>query len=139
MTMRRVIRGVPLIAALALLVAAAARADVPSPSTSTVPPLLLVVGNDGLGTPDPVGAFTVVVRKLIGTPMPGAVVTLDFQNCPDLAFCADQHDPNVIVDCGYHTIRGFTDGTGTCTFHVLGCGRGGGGSVLACGTSATCP
>jgi hypothetical protein len=114
--------------AVGLLIAVEALADVPSPSTSSVPDLLTLVGRDGVGAIDPADPFTVVVRKLSGNPVPGAYVILDFVDCTDLRFCTDQGDPNVTVVCENRAIRAFADGQGQVTLRIAGCAVNSGAS-----------
>ena len=64
--------------------------------------------------------FTVVTRGFAGQPWPDVSVVLDFHNCPDLRFCSDQGDPNIVFDCTSRTIRGMTAADGHVTFRVLG-------------------
>ncbi len=129
--MRRVPHITVFVAAIGLLVAIrlpVARASPPMPQSSTVPPMLLVVGTDGAGHPDPAGAFTVVARRLSGIPVAGASVDLSFSDCPDLKICTDQRASNVYVDCVNKIVRGIADMNGSVTFYVLGCARNFGGS-----------
>jgi hypothetical protein len=105
---------------LGLLIALPAFASAPDPSQCTVPDLLTLVGRDGGGTVDPAAPFTVVVRRPSGLLMEGASVVLDFSACTDLRICADQGDPNVLVDCSSHAVRGITDHFGQVTLRVAG-------------------
>src|SRR5262245_61418153 len=93
-------------------------ADVPSPFDSTVPDLLTMAARNGSGAVDISFPFSVVIRKLSGRPFANASVVLDFSACPDLRFCTNQGDPNVLTDCGSRTIRAITDNLGQLTFHV---------------------
>jgi hypothetical protein len=80
-----------------------------------------VVGNTG-GVPDPVGQFCVTVRDFNNVPHEGTSVVLDFADC-DLQLCADQLDPDVIVDCVSHTVRKLSDVNGVACFSVQGTSR----------------
>jgi hypothetical protein len=131
--MKRLPLLVPMIALVAAAASSIAAADVPSAQTSIVPAMLTVVGRSGSGAADPVGAFTVVVKKLSGNPVPGADVVLAFYNCPDMHVCTDQGDPNVVVQCQFGVLRAQADGTGTVTFRVIGCAGNSGNSPGATG------
>jgi hypothetical protein len=113
---------------LGLLIALPALASAPDPSQCTVPDLLTLVGRNGGGTVDPAAPFTVVVRRPSGLLMEGASVVLDFSACTDLRICVDQGNPNVIVDCQYHTVRGLTDHFGQVTLRVAGSAANNGAS-----------
>ena len=106
--------------ACGLFAAFPALAGVPSPETSTVPDLLMLVAHDGSGNVDSAYPFTVVVRWHSGRPFENAAVVLDFSGCPDLRICADQGDPAVLVDCTSRTVRGLSDLNGQVTFRVAG-------------------
>ena len=124
-----------LLVTLCLSLAAQAMAKIPDPANSVVPDLITLVGCGASGTPDPLGAFTVVVRDYGGMPHAGQVVVLDFQACPDLRVCAEQSDPNVLVDCASRTVRTFTDSDGRVTLRVIGCATNTGASPGSIGPS----
>jgi hypothetical protein len=107
-------------AALCILVALPARADVPSAGASSVPGQLTIAARNGSGAVDPSYPFAIVVRHIDGRPFPGASVVLDFSGCTDLRFCTDQGDPNLTVDCTYRALRAISDNLGRVTFHVCG-------------------
>lgn len=91
---------VPLVLlAILLCCSKPALADPPYFGNSTLPNNLLVVGNDGAGTPDPVGRYLVTVRDLANNPAVGVSVTFDWSFCPGLRLCADQHQPGVALVC----------------------------------------
>src|SRR5205823_4880991 len=68
------------IACLACLIAPAARAALPSPSTSTVDPCLRVCPAGGM-------TFHVVVRDYANNPQPGSLVVIDLCSCPGVVLC----------------------------------------------------
>ncbi|MBI5710355.1 MAG: hypothetical protein HZC42_08650 [Candidatus Eisenbacteria bacterium] len=132
-------RGSVILAAAGVLIllgpeGAGARVDCPpSPSASTAPAAILVVGRH-LGEPDPAGMFAVTVRELAGSPVPGSMVVVDFSGCDDLRLCQEQA-PGEIVDCASHTVRGFTGADGVARFVITGAARnlrGGAGAGAGC-------
>ena len=139
--MTGLVRKATLLTAAGLLIASAAMAGVPSPSNSTIPSCITLVGSLA-GVPDAVGTFTVIVRDLANNPLNGASVVIDLSNCTDLAICSNQLDAGALVNCAAKTTRKFTDITGTVTFIVLGGSNGagnattllGGGRIFANGT-----
>ena len=130
--MTGLVRKATLLTAAGLLVASAAMAGVPSPTLSTTPSCITLVGSLS-GTPDAAGQFTVVVRDLAGNPLNGASVVIDLSNCLDLAICDDQLDANALVNCGAKTTRKFTNALGSVTFIVLGGSNGGGNASTLLG------
>jgi hypothetical protein len=106
-------------AILVLLVAslfapATSSAAVPAPPLCTVPPCLTVC---------PAGdrPFSVVVRDIVGLPIPGSTVQLFLANCPDavVALCADcAQAPG--YDAGTRTFTRISDASGTATFQICG-------------------
>jgi pimeloyl-ACP methyl ester carboxylesterase len=119
-----------------------ATACVPSWAMSTTPTTIWLVGSSR-GVPDARhGQFKVVVRDLANNPLNGASVVIDLSYCPDLAICADQMDPDAMVNCAAKTIRKFTNAQGEATFTVLGHSTGaadattlaGGARIYANGT-----
>ncbi len=117
---------------LCLGLAAKATAGIPDPPNSDCPPLLTLVGFGPDGAPDPLGIFTVNVRNV---PWPNATVALDFSGCPDIRVCADQHDPNVTVDCVAHRINGRANANRQATFRVVGFAANQGASPGSIGSS----
>ena len=107
--------------------ASASRSSMSLPGTvnCTVPPMIRLVGARGGVPASAFGKFTVVVRDLANNPMPGASVVIDLASCYDLAVCADQHDPNVVVNCVAKTVRAFTGADGSVQFTLLGQGYNG--------------
>lgn len=105
------------------------------PCNSDAPGLIILVGLGADGSADPLGAFTVNVRDFNNVPVENSQVVLDFSGCPDSRLCADQHDPNVTVNCAAHSISRLTNVNGQATFRVLGCAIHQGaspGSIGAC-------
>src|SRR5215831_1901193 len=89
-----------LVFGLLALIPTNSRAGGPSPSLSTTPGLIRLVGASA-GVPDAAhGQFTVVARDPASNPLNGASIVIDLSNCPDLALCADQMDDNALVNCG---------------------------------------
>lgn len=120
---------------LYLGVAAEARAKLPDPSNSEVPDLITLVARGADGVADPLGTFTVAVRNYVNMPIQGAYVRLHFQNCPDIRMCADQGDPNLLVDCGNRMVSAVTDQAGRATFRVIGSATNSGASPGSIGPS----
>jgi hypothetical protein len=121
------------LAAIALSVAclgmaARATAKPPDAANSSVPPLITLVGLGADGSADPLGTFTAVMRDFNNVPILNSAVVLDFSRCPDIRLCADQHDPNVTVDCAAHTLWKLTNINGQATFRVVGCAANLGGT-----------
>jgi hypothetical protein len=119
--MTGLVRKASLFCALGLVVAASAMAAVPSPALSQKPAYIDVVGTQS-GTPDPIGAFTIIVRDFASTPIANSQVVIDFLACTDMNLCTAVVGTQV-QDCPTRTVRGFTDGTGAITFTILGAGK----------------
>lgn len=100
--------------------APAANADVPSPPNATVPACIAVMGHDAGGVLDPLSQFTVTLRDLANNPVAGAMIVVDFGAVSELRLCANDHDVNLIVDCGTRTVRRTTDVNGIATFRIAG-------------------
>lgn len=127
--MTGLVRKATLLTACGLMVAAAAMANVPCPSCSTVPGCFSLVAS-AAGVPDSSdGKFCVVVRDLANNPLNGSSVTIDLSNAPDLHLCSDQLNVNYIINCAAKTVRQFTDVTGTVCFTLLGGSNGSGNAV----------
>ena len=124
-----------LFSTLCLGLAAPADAKIPDPAHSDVPDLITLVGCGANGTADPFGTFAIVVRDYAGTAHGNQQVILDFHACPDIRVCADQGDPNVLVDCPSQTVRTLTDPDGRATFRVIGCAANTGASPGSIGPS----
>jgi hypothetical protein len=116
------------VSVLAVLVLGAAlprvtHAQVPDPAQCIVPSHVLVVGTNAAGVPDPIGACTIKVIRLSGTPIRGSYVVLDFANAPDIRVAASQPGANVGAFCDaglYSSVRGTTASDGTVSFTVIG-------------------
>lgn len=119
--MTGLVRKASLITACGLLVAAVASAAVPDPAHSTKPAYIVVVGQNA-GTPDPNGSFTVVVRDVANNPIANSQVIIDFGACSD-SRTTTVAAAGQTVDCPTHTVRGFTNGSGSITFDIVGGGR----------------
>ena len=126
--MTGLVRKATLFAVCGLLAASAAFASVPSPANSTTPPCISLVGDDGAGTIDGDGAFTVTVRDLANFPINNSLVVIDFSSCSGLTIC-DNNELGYVVDCGTRTVRGFTGVGGTITFRIKGHANNSGGNI----------
>lgn len=104
--------------AMSACLAPAAAAAVPSPSQSTTSPLLTLGASDGVA-PDPTLGFVVFVRDLANNPIVGAMVVVDFANCPDVEL-GTLTGPNTIVDCVGRTARTFTGTGGRAELRLTG-------------------
>jgi hypothetical protein len=133
--MRRPLTWSLLFVSLAAPAGWASTACPPSPSTSTVPAGISLVGQ--AGAPDPVGTVTYVIRDLTQNPYPGATVMLNFSACSDVRLASDVVAPGTIVNCAYSTVTGITDMTGTVTFRIVGSGIPGSARTLPACLSAT--
>ncbi len=93
----------------------------PSPPLCTVPAGIVLVGETG-GVPDPHGAFTVVVRDVTGAPVPGAVVTIEFFDTPEMSVGVPQNHPGTtLVACApVPRVQHTADAAGVATFVVTG-------------------
>ena len=111
-----------LVLALGFLVgfASVCGAGVPSPSASTTPHHVVVVGTDAAGVADPAGTLTFVIRHLSGNPYPDPLIVLDFSNSPGIELCSVQADPAVTVDCPTRTARFFGDHLGNASVRITG-------------------
>lgn len=117
--MTGLVRKASLLTACGLVVAAAAMAGVPSPGNSTKPAYVQLVGTSGTNVADPGGSFTVTVRDFNNVAIVNSQVVVDFINCFDSNLCSAVVGA-VTLDCPSRTVRGFTDGTGSITFDILG-------------------
>jgi hypothetical protein len=124
-------RTAPLPAAIALMLAIANPPDAAAicwpREVNDVPAFIRVVGTHG-GVPDTIGTYTVVARDFARNPIPGAVVTLDFSSCPDLALCSVAAG-GAVLDCATRKVAAVTNAWGTAKIIVLGGGRVDGSSV----------
>jgi hypothetical protein len=128
---------VPL-AALSMLVLIAPRAHasgIPSAVNSTVPAMIRLVGSNGVAPDAVAGQFTVVARTLSNNPINGCTIVLDLSGCPDLVLCADQMDPNALINCTAKSVRKFANVQGAVTFTVLGSSTGAGRAVSLAGSA----
>jgi hypothetical protein len=129
--MTGLVRTAAIVACLGVLAASIAAAGVPSPSNSIKPNFIATVGrNPGNATPnfgDPGGTFTVTVRDVGNFPIPNSQVIVDLGACTDAKLCPSVY-PGQTADCPTKTVRGFTDGTGSITFTIIGAGTNSGGS-----------
>ncbi len=109
-------------ALLVLAPGAGSRASLPEPPNAQVPACITLVGRNG-GVPSDAGTFIVVIRDLAGSPVPGAVVTLDLSLATDVSLCADAAVPGLVLDCPDMQVMAVTDAAGIATFTVPGGGN----------------
>lgn len=110
------------------LMTAKAGAGVPSPADSSIPCGFLFVGKIG-ATADPLGAFEIVVRDLAQNPIPGAEISIVFDDClraGDLRVAGVQPDPTTSVVCGPGSVmvRATSGGDGAFRSSLVGGGSG---------------
>lgn len=133
--MTGLVRKATLFAACGVLVASAAMAGVPSPGNSTIPTRINLVGFDfASSTADGAAGNatqTVTVRDLANNPIANSSVVLDFSGCTSDVRLGDgtaQLFPGVSINCGGHTARALTNGSGVATMVLIG---GGNSAVLS--------
>jgi hypothetical protein len=124
--MTGLVRKATLFTVCALLAAGAAFASVPSPANSSCPTCFSLVGDDGLGTIDPLGEFCVEVRDLANQPINNSLVVVDFSACSNLVLC-ENNEAGFVVDCQTQTVRGFTV-NGLICFRIKGYANNSGGN-----------
>ena len=90
-----------LIFSIAILWSAPSRADVPDPGHSAVDPCLVVCPQGDF-------AFQVIVRNIVGIPIPNSQVIVDLCGCTEVHPCPGE-------PC---QITGLTDASGTVVFHI---------------------
>lgn len=120
--------------------AAVAVAGVPSPSNSTIPARINLVGADaGTSLADSVSLYakvTVTVRDLAANPIANSSVVLDFSGTTSdvqLGDAASQLYQGVVANCGTYGASALTDAAGVATFVVMGGGRAPVGAAHAVG------
>jgi hypothetical protein len=120
--------------------AAVAFAGVPSPTFSTIPERINLVGADaGTSTADagPLYALvTVTVRDLGANPIANSSVVLDFSGDVSDTRVGDalsQLYPGVVANCGTFGVSSLTDALGVATFVVMGGGKNPTGVAHAAG------
>lgn len=119
---------------LALLaVAPSALASPPSNANSSTPACITLVGAAGVVPATSFGTFEVINRDLANNPVVGAAIVIDLSQCPDLRLCADQLDPDAVVDCVNKSVTKRTDVNGTVHFTLLGGSNGSGNAVTLLG------
>ena len=118
--MSRVLLSAILLSILGLGAATPAFAKI-DPVNCEAPGLITLVARGADGTADPIGTFTVFVRDFNNVPSENEMVSLDFQNCPDIRLCIDQDDPRVTVDCAGRSVSARTGPDGAASFRVIGC------------------
>lgn len=110
------------LALLSTLAATTAFAKTPSPTWSTWPSAISLVGTSG-GVADSLdGTFEVVVRDIANNPTGGVPVWIDLSSAPDLRFCADQGGN---VSCSARYVSQLTDSRGIARFALTGGARAG--------------
>ena len=117
--MTGLVRKATLFAVCGVLAASAALASVPSPTNSTAPACISLVGSSA-GVIDVAGQFTVTVRDLANVPINNSLVVVDFSGATGLTLCNTGAFAGVTLDCGTQTARAFTGAGGTVTFRIAG-------------------
>ena len=113
-------RSLAVASTLGILVAPpTARANPPMCCNHSVPACISLVGSNGASASTS-GEFTVTVRDLANNPLPFALVTVDLSNAPDLRLCADQLDPDLVMDCAGARASKLSDANGVVHFTLLG-------------------
>src|SRR5439155_27373008 len=110
-----------------------AEPPLPSPSNSTVPGAIALIGTTGGVPASGTAQFTVVARDLASQPMTGVAVVVDLSGCTALQICADQHDSAVVVNCAAKTVRKLTHSRREATITVLGRSLGGAATTVVHG------
>jgi hypothetical protein len=95
----------------------------------TAPACITLVGTNAGVPATGAGEFTVIIRDLANNPLNGVSVVIDLSGELDLILCADQLDPDAMVNCGAKTVRKFTGGDGTVRFTLLGGSNGAGNAM----------
>ena len=120
--MRRPLRTLLCLLAIALAVPGAARAAIPSAANSTYPACLALCPLGDL-------PITVVVRDIANNPVAGSVVVLDFSQAPGAHICEPwPYDPYT-VNVSARTILATTDAAGTIVIPARVGGTAAAGSV----------
>jgi len=118
--MTGLVRKATLLSVCGLLIAGTAMAFVPSPTTSTVPCAISLIGRSGV-VADPSGQFTVVVKDIAGNPIPNAALVFDFTGCcNDIKLSDTQHGAGVSIDGTHKKINVTCDGSGTALVRIQG-------------------
>jgi hypothetical protein len=103
--MTGLVRKATLLGVCGLFLAAAASANVPDPSKSSVPGFLRVGGaQTNAGVPDPTITYTVTVRDFANNPIAGSFVEANFTNCTDTKLCSAVVAGQT-VDCTNKAVR----------------------------------
>ena len=102
-------------------VAAPARAAVPSPSASTVDPCVRVCPSGDM-------TFHILVRDFAGTRIAGALVEIDFCQCPGVVFCplTGSESYTIVAGC---SVRMVSDANGLADFPIRAGGTCNGGQI----------
>src|SRR5262245_27228907 len=96
--------------------------NVASPTLSTTPSAILLVGRDAAGNPDPSGEFVVEIRNLANQPMSGALVQVYLGDCTAVRIASSGYPEGTTATCGADLNRlvRLTDANGRATFTVPG-------------------
>ena len=108
----------------ALLFAGSALA-VPSPSTSTLPSHILLVGRSSDLADTSSGAFLVVVHDLANSPVVSSTVEVRILNCPGARLSSQSYNPGTTIRCGTTGELQTTDIHGEARFTLVGGGTPG--------------
>lgn len=108
----------------ALLFACSAHA-VPSPSTSTVPSHMLLVGRSGDLADTTAGAFLVVVHDAANSPVVNSTVEVRLLNCPGARLSGQSYVTGSTIRCSTVSVIQTTDVHGEARFTLVGGGTPG--------------
>ena len=97
-----------LVLVLGILTGPLAHAAIPSPANSTIPACLPACPLGDL-------TYTVVIRDIIGNPIPGAHVAIDFVDCAGVHFCPPGPPPGYTFDSPT-AVSNPTDAQGRASF-----------------------
>jgi len=108
--------------------------NIPSPTLSTVPTLVLLVSRDVEGVADPFGEVLIVVRDWCGRLLPDRVVEISIVACPGARMAASGYPPGFTVDCSptRKSLRRLSDANGEARFVVAGAAVPGANQSVAC-------
>src|SRR5215471_20922330 len=113
-----------LVSCAALLFAGPSHA-VPSPTTSTIPSHILLVGRSSDLADTSSGAFLVVVHDLTNVPVVNSTVEVRILNCPGARLSSQSYNPGTTIRCGTAGELHTTDIHGEARFTLVGGGTPG--------------
>jgi len=115
---------IPCTVVVALLAVRGAHA-VPSPSNSTIPQHVLLVGRLDALADTTEGAFSVVVRDLTNAPVANSTVEFRILNCPGARLSSDSYVPGSTIRCATVGVLQATDSHGEVRMTAVGGGTPG--------------